>query len=208
MLDMKITIVDCGIGNIKSVLRMIEYVGGTAEIVSDPNLAKDASKLILPGVGAFDSGMGALNDKGWIDTLNYLALEKKIPVMGICLGMQLLCRRSDEGVKDGLGWFDADVLSFKPSELGNLKVPHMGWADVKVKKENPLLSVKLEVPRFYHVHRYHVVCDNESDILAESVYGTNFVNAISKDNIFGVQFHPEKSHKFGMRLFENFLKLV
>ena len=205
---MKITIVDCGIGNIKSVLRMIEYVGGSAEIVSDPNLAKNAYKLILPGVGAFDSGMGALNDKGWIDTLNYLALEKKIPVMGICLGMQLLCRRSDEGVKDGLGWFDADVLSFKPSELGNLKVPHMGWADVKVKKENTLLSDKIEVPRFYHVHRYHVVCDNESDILAESVYGINFVNAISKDNIFGVQFHPEKSHKFGMRLFENFLKLV
>ena len=194
---MKITIVDCGIGNIKSVLRMIEYVGGSAEIVSDPNLAKNDYKLILPGVGAFDSGMGALNDKG-----------KKIPVMGICLGMQLLCRRSDEGVKDGLGWFDADVLSFKPSELGNLKVPHMGWADVKVKKENTLLSDKLEVPRFYHVHRYHVVCDNESDILAESVYGINFVNAISKDNIFGVQFHPEKSHKFGMRLFENFLKLV
>ncbi len=205
---MKITIVDCGIGNIKSVQRMIEHVGGTAVIVSDPSLAKNAEKLILPGVGAFDSGMKALNDHGWIDTLNYLALDKKIPVMGICLGMQLLCRKSEEGIKDGLGWFDADVVAFNPSELDNLKIPHMGWSNVKVKKVNPLLSDEIEASRFYHVHKYHVVCDNESDILAESVYGINFVNAISRNNIFGVQFHPEKSHKFGMRLFENFLKLV
>lgn len=205
---MGIIIVDYGIGNIKSVLRMIECVGGAAKIVADPNLAKNASKIILPGVGAFDSGMGRLNENGWIETLNYLALERKIPILGICLGMQLLCRRSDEGVKLGLGWFDADVVSFKSTELGNLKIPHMGWSEVKVKKKNPLFGNPMEVQRFYHVHRYHVVCDNKSDVLAESVYGINFASAISKENIFGVQFHPEKSHKFGMRILENFLKIV
>lgn len=205
---MKITIVDCGIGNIKSVQRMIEYVGGTAEIVSDSNIAKQAGKLILPGVGAFDSGMSALNAQGWIETLNYLALEKQIPVMGICLGMQLLCRKSEEGINKGLGWFDADVVAFDSNKLGNLKIPHMGWANVIAKKENPLIRDEIEISRFYHVHKYHVVCDNDNDILAESNYGINFTSSISKNNIFGVQFHPEKSHKFGMQLFKNFLKLA
>ena len=204
---MKISIIDCGIGNIKSVQRMIEYVGGTAEIISNPQFALSAEKIILPGVGAFDSGMSALKENGWIETLDYLALDKKIPVLGICLGMQLLCRKSEEGEMNGLGWFDGDVKEFLSSQLGDFKIPHMGWANVKAKKENPLLWGELEHSRFYHVHKYHVVCDQEKDVLATSGYGIEFVSAIMKNNIMGVQFHPEKSHKFGMQFFNNFLKI-
>jgi glutamine amidotransferase len=204
---MQITIVDCGIGNIKSVQRMVEYVGGSALIVSDPKSAMSADKLILPGVGAFDSGMNALTENGWIETLEYLAFKRKIPVLGICLGMQLLCRRSEEGVLNGLGWFNADVVAFDPAKLSNLKIPHMGWSVVNAQKPNPILTVAAEPQRFYHVHKYHVVCDSDDDILAKSTYGIDFVSAISNKNIYGVQFHPEKSHKFGMQLFKNFLAI-
>jgi glutamine amidotransferase len=204
---MKVTIVDCGIGNLKSVQRMIEYVGGTVYITSNPKLVKTSDRLVIPGVGAFDAGMRALNDLGWIEPLNYLAFEKKIPILGICLGMQLLCRKSEEGQSNGLGWFDADVIAFKSSQLGRLKIPHMGWANVTTLKDNLLLKSEWDIARFYHVHKYHVVCDNLNDVIAESSYGINFVSAISKNNIYGVQFHPEKSHKFGMQLFKNFLQL-
>lgn len=204
---MAVVIVDCGIGNIKSIQRMIQHIGGSARIISDPELARSAEKIILPGVGAFDSGMEALANNGWLPVLNYLALEKQIPFLGICLGMQLLFSRSEEGQKEGLSFIQGQVLSFRKSDLGELKIPHMGWCDVQIEIDNPLLSKKLDSLRFYHVHRYHAVCDNSANILATADYGINFVTAVMNKNIFGVQFHPEKSHKYGMELFKNFLEL-
>lgn len=201
-----VTIVDCGIGNIRSVQRMFEYVEGTAEIVGDPAAIRDCRKLVLPGVGAFDAGMAALGNGGWIDPLNQVALERRAPVLGICLGMQLLCRRSEEGEMPGLGWIPADVVRMDIAGHSKLKIPHMGWAVTTPAKPNPLIADEGE-QRFYYVHKYRAVCDTPDNVLATATYGGEFVSAVHRDNIWGVQFHPEKSHRFGMALMKNFLAL-
>ena len=201
-----VTIVDCGIGNIRSVQRMFEHVEGTAEIVSDPQAIHDCRRLVLPGVGAFDAGMAALEDGGWIDALNHVALEQRKPVLGICLGMQLLCRQSEEGERPGLGWVPADVVKVDIGGNSKLKIPHMGWAVTRPAKPNPLIAAEGE-QRFYYVHKYRAVCDRSGDVLATAVYGTEFVSAVHRDNIYGVQFHPEKSHRFGMALLRRFLEV-
>jgi glutamine amidotransferase len=201
------TIVDCGIGNIKSVQRMFEAVDGTAEIVSDPELVSGCRRLVLPGVGAFDAGMTALEEGGWIEALNQVALVERRPVLGICLGMQLLCRRSEEGVKPGLSWMDVDVVRVDLGGEPGLKLPHMGWAQTFAAKPNPLIPSDEGEQRFYYVHKYRAVCDRPEDVLATAIYGTEFTSAVHRDNIFGVQFHPEKSHRFGMALMRRFLNL-
>lgn len=203
---MDVTIIDCGIGNIKSVQRMFEAADGSAEIVSDPAGLAGARRIALPGVGAFDAGMSALG-KGWIEPLNALVLEKKVPVIGICLGMQLLCRRSEEGVMPGLGWIAADVIRIDIGGNAALKVPHMGWSVVTPARENPLVPSDEGEQRFYHVHKYRAVCDRDEDVLATAEYGTRFTTAVNRDNIYGVQFHPEKSHRFGMALMRRFLSI-
>lgn len=203
---MDVTIVDCGIGNIKSVARMFEVAEADVHVVNDPAALDGCERLVLPGVGAFDAGMSVLN-RGWIEPLGRLALGRKVPVLGICLGMQLLCRRSDEGALPGLGWIQADVIKLDIGDNSHLKVPHMGWSVVTATKPNPLIPVDEGEQRFYHTHKYRAVCDSQDDVLATAEYGKTFTTAIWHGNIYGVQFHPEKSHRFGLSLIQRFLKI-
>lgn len=200
-----ISIIDYGVGNIGSIINMIKKVGGVSEVINDPSQLDRAQKLLLPGVGSFDHGMSNL--AAWKNSLDHVVLEKKTPILGICLGMQLLANRSEEGKLAGLGWIDADVVRFDTKIIEqHLRIPHMGWNTVDVKKANPLLN-ETEENRFYFVHAYHIQCKNVSDVLSESKHGYTFASAVSRGNIYGVQFHPEKSHKFGMALIKKYLEL-
>jgi glutamine amidotransferase len=203
---MDVAIVDAEIGNVTSVLRMFEAADCDAQIVSSPDEAKKARRLVLPGIGAFDAGMAAL-EGGWRETLDELALERKIPVLGICLGMQLLCRRSEEGQSAGLGWIDGEVTRIDVGRDSGLKIPHMGWAEVRPVRDNPLIPADDGPQRFYHVHSYKMECRDAGDVIATVDYGGDFTTAVQKGNIFGVQFHPEKSHRFGMALIRRFAAL-
>lgn len=200
-----ITIIDLGIGNTGAVKNMLKKVGHQCVITSDHQAISDASKLILPGVGTFDVGMSRLEQLDLIELLTRKVIEEKIPVLGICLGMQLLSRSSEEGTKPGLSWIEADVIRFNWDNTDiKLKIPHMGWTELQLKKESKLFETTDVLQRFYFVHSYHVKCDRLEDVLGESVYGIPFTAAIEKENIFGVQFHPEKSHKYGMSLLRRF----
>jgi glutamine amidotransferase len=182
---------------------MIKKVGAKSIITSDLEEIKRADKLILPGVGSFDNGMRELKELGLIDTLNTKVLEDKTPILGICLGMQLMTQSSEEGELDGLGWIEAESKRFVSKSL---KVPHMGWNIIYNQKESKLFTPTDDEERFYFVHSYYVSCNDREDILTTTSYGHNFVSSFEKENIVGVQFHPEKSHKFGMRLFKNFVE--
>lgn len=202
-----IVVVDYGLGNLASVLNMFRKIGVNDVVVSgDADKIATASKLLLPGVGAFDAGMGSLERSGLIPILNNKALVEKVPVLGICLGMQMLSRQSEEGNKPGLGWIDADVLKFKPAEQSGLKVPHMGWDYVEVLRENPLLKSGKK-QRFYFVHSYYVQCDSAEQVLATCDFGLPFTCAVNKGNIYGTQFHPEKSLSFGMEVLKHFSEI-
>jgi glutamine amidotransferase len=202
-----IVIVDYGIGNLASVLNMFKKAGvKNVCISSDETVIEKATKLILPGVGAFDAGMDNLEKSGLIPLLNKKVMEDKIPLLGICLGMQLLTKKSEEGVKPGLGWIDAETLKFNLDPSLKLKVPHMGWNYIKVLNQNPLIDMGSK-NRFYFVHSYYVKCKDESQSIATSHFGIDFTCMVNKDNIYGAQFHPEKSLKFGMQVLENFAKL-
>lgn len=203
---MDVTIVDCGIGNIRSVQRMFEAADATAEIVGDPAALAEAKRIVLPGVGAFDAGMTALDKGGWIGPLNE-ARARGIPILGICLGMQLLCRRSEEGVLPGLGWIAADVIQIDLGGDARLKLPHMGWSVVTPRRANPLVPGDEGEQRFYHVHRYRAECDDPADVLCTTAYGTEFVTGVSNGNVMGLQFHPEKSHRFGLGVMRRFANL-
>ncbi len=198
-----ITIIDYGMGNLGSIANMIKKVGGKSLITSNLDEIREATKLILPGVGSFDNGMRQLKELGLIDILNKKILEDKIPIMGICLGMQLMTQSSEEGTLDGLGWVEAKSSKFVSDSL---KVPHMGWNIIYQKKDSSLFSEKESEKRFYFAHSYYVSCEREEDILTTTSYGHDFVSSFEKENIIGVQFHPEKSHKFGMSLFKNFVE--
>ncbi|HUW42814.1 MAG TPA: imidazole glycerol phosphate synthase subunit HisH [Thermoplasmata archaeon] len=200
-----IAIVDYGMGNLGSIQNMLKKIGAKVTITRDPATIGAADKIILPGVGAFDTAMENLNKLGLAPLLNDLALEKHRPILGICLGMQLMTKRSDEGALPGLGWVDAETVRF---ENGSLRVPHMGWNTVDIKREDPLFKGMYEEPRFYFVHSYFVKCAEDSDVLTSTRYGIDFCSSFVKGNIRGVQYHPEKSHKFGMLLLKNFAELV
>ena len=202
-----IVIVDYGIGNLASVLNMFKKIGVKEVVVSgDKEVIAKASKLLLPGVGAFDSGMNNLERSELIPILDQKALKEKVPILGICLGMQLLTKRSEEGKKDGLGWIDAETVKFNLDPELHLKIPHMGWDYVKVNRPNILIEMESK-NRFYFVHSYYVKCFNEYQSLATCRFGIEFTCMVNKDNIFGAQFHPEKSLKFGMKLLQNFAKI-
>ncbi len=199
-----IQIINYGLGNLGSVQNMLKRINVQSIIIKSP---RDliTEKIILPGVGSFDTGMNNLLNDGWIEVLNEKVKKDKVPVLGICLGMQLMTNRSDEGTLGGLGWVDAEVLKF-PSN--GLKIPHMGWNIVKPVASDPsILKSGKEELRFYFVHSYFVRVKNQADQLGSTYYGSDFTSAFRRENIYGVQFHPEKSHKFGMMLLKNFALL-
>jgi glutamine amidotransferase len=206
---MNVVIVDYKMGNIGSIVNILKKVGVQAKVSSDPEIIYSADKLVLPGVGRFDQGITNLNELGLVSTLNEKVLSRGTPILGICLGMQLLTRRSEEGNLDGLGWLPAETVRFNFSDQeSELKVPHMGWNIIRV--ENSRIQAKIfdgmdDDRRFYFVHSYYVRAAENEIILSRTNYGHEFVSGICQDNIIGVQFHPEKSHRYGLKLFENFL---
>lgn len=201
-----VVIVDYETGNIRSVFNKIYQAGYNAIFTNEINYIKKADKLILPGVGQFQNGIKKLRERGLIEILNQKVLADKTPILGICLGMQLFCRHSEEGNAKGLGWLDAETIKFSLTDIHN-KVPHMGWNTIEVKKDSPLLNKVTHDSEFYFVHSYHVKCNSVNDILATTSYGSEFVSAIQKENIFGTQFHPEKSHAAGETVLRNFLSI-
>lgn len=202
-----IAIVNYGLGNLTSILNMHKRLGVDAVITDDHAEIRRADRLIIPGVGHFKKGMDNLHASGLKGLLDDLVLGEKKPVLGICLGAQLLTKHSEEGDVDGLGWVDAVTVRFSQEKLHGLKVPHMGWSDITVKDESPLWTGLPAEPRFYHVHTFHFVFEQLNEVSATADYGYEFVCAFRKDNIYGTQFHPEKSHKFGMKVLENFSRI-
>jgi len=198
-----ITIINYGAGNIKSIQNMLKKIGVSSQISDKKTIIEKADKLILPGVGHFDYGMQQLQKSGLIATLHQKVIQEKTPILGICLGAQMLGNKSEEGTAKGLGWIDMEVVKFNSEKL---KVPHMNWNELNIKKASFLFKEMYENPRFYFVHSYYMKPQHEKDILCTANYGSEFVAAVAKDNIYGVQFHPEKSHKFGMKLLANFAK--
>lgn len=203
-----LAIIDYGVGNLLSIKNMLKRIGYTdVEITDQPEMIEKAERIILPGVGHFDYGMTNLNQKNLIQVLNKKVLSEKVPLLGICLGAQLITNGSEEGVEPGLGWINAHVIRFDSLRIQNegLKIPHMGWTEAIPHRKHPLNEGFTEHTRFYFVHTYHIQCVDEENILMDSFYGMPFTAAIQHQNIIGVQFHPEKSHKYGMKLLENFL---
>ena len=202
-----IVVIDYGMGNLGSILNMLKKIGAPAQVSSNADDIAGASKLILPGVGAFDAGMKRLAELNLIDLLNDKALNQKTPTLGVCLGMQLLTRKSQEGVLPGLGWIAGETVRFHfDSQHAHLKIPHMGWNTITLEKPGALFAGLDSTARFYFVHSYHIVCECADDVVTTTEYGYAFVSALERDNIFGAQFHPEKSHKFGMRVLKNFVE--
>ncbi len=202
---MKIAIINYGLGNLGSVKNMLKKVGCTnVAVTSNPDEIAAADKLILPGVGAFDQGMKSLAESGLIPILDKLILEDKKSVLGICLGAQLMTKSSEEGLLPGLGWFDAKVKKFN-FEDKKLKIPHMGWNEVHAEKGHLTVNSLEKPTRFYFVHSYYIKANNVKDVLLTCNYGTPFCAAIQHENMTGMQFHPEKSHKFGMAVFASFV---
>ena len=202
-----ITIIDYGMGNLGSIFNMFKKIGVQSNITSDKKEIEKATKILLPGVGSFDAAMSKIKELDFQTLLNYKALEEKIPVLGICLGMQLLTNHSEEGKLPGLGWIPAETIKFKFDANQNLKIPHMGWNMVQKNEMSKLTDHFEENTRFYFVHSYYVKCRDNNNSILKTNYGLTFDSAIQKDNIYGAQFHPEKSHKFGMKFLKNFSEI-
>lgn len=204
-----ITIVDYNAGNIKSIINMLRILGIKSRIATTPEELMEADRLILPGVGHFDFGMTELEKRGLVDALNKRVIEDKIPILGVCLGAQLLTYGSEEGNRLGLGWIDGETIKFNRTRLSSsLRIPHMGWSDtwsaLAEGKENPLTHGLPDDMRFYFTHSYHILCNDPQQVLLYADYGYPFVAGVHQCNVLGVQFHPEKSHRFGMALLRNF----
>ncbi len=197
-------IVDYGMGNLGSLANMLKKIRVSSKISSDIGDIESAENLILPGVGSFNHGMQKLRELNLIDILNKKVIRDKTPILGICLGMQLFTKTSEEGTQQGLGWVDAKTIKFNMDKNSSLKIPHMGWDNLDIKKSHFLFKDTDINAMYYFVHSFHVVCNRSEDVLSTSHYGYDFVSSLAKDNIIGVQFHPEKSHKYGMRLLVNF----
>jgi glutamine amidotransferase len=202
-----ITIINYGLGNLGSVQNMLKRIGVPCRITSNLKEIEDAEKIVLPGVGAFDPAMQKIDELNLRPVLTHKAKVDKVPFLGICLGMQLLTRGSEEGVLKGLDLVPAKTIKFKFDEGLNLKIPHMGWNFVKANTPSKLTEDFTPEHRFYFVHSYKVVCDNTMNSILKTNYGGDFDSAIQNENVYGTQFHPEKSHKFGMQLLTNFSKL-
>lgn len=203
----KIVIVNYGMGNLNSVRKALTGININAVVSSGPADILNSQKIILPGVGHFGNAMFNLNKLNLTDALHEAVLVQQKPVLGICLGMQLMAKKSEEGDAEGLGWFDAEVKKFEIADKMKYKIPHIGWNKVDVKKQCPLMSNISETSEFYFVHSYCVNANNQADILNETQYERTFTSAISRENIFGVQYHPEKSHDAGAQLLKNFVEM-
>ncbi|MFC4209925.1 imidazole glycerol phosphate synthase subunit HisH [Pedobacter lithocola] len=203
-----ITIIDYGVGNINSFLNVYRRLDITIRVAKNANDLVGASKIILPGVGSFDYAMQRLNDSGMREKLDEQVLINKVPVIGICVGMQMMGNYSEEGTEEGLKWIDASINKFDESKINiHTKLPHMGWNDV-IPVNNHFLFKGLENESlFYFLHSYYFHCNNKENIIASSKYGEEFACAINKENIYGIQFHPEKSHHYGEILLHNFAKI-
>lgn len=199
-----IAIIDYGMGNLRSVHKALQRLNIESIITRNVKEIQSADKLILPGVGHFGNGMRKLKDYNLLDILNQKVLKDKTPILGICLGMQLFGNSSEEGNIKGLGWLNAISVKFNIKDKLKYKIPHMGWNSIEIKNKNPLLSGIANYDEFYFVHSYHMMCENSGDILTTTDYEYVFVSSLQHENIFGTQFHPEKSHKKGLQILENF----
>jgi imidazole glycerol-phosphate synthase subunit HisH len=199
-------IINYGVGNLVSVLNMFKRIGVDAIITNDIDDIKKASRLLLPGVGHFDTCMQRYNSSGLKSIIEQKVFEYKVPILGICVGAQMMTRGSEEGIEQGLGWVKADTVKFN---IGNsaLKIPNMGWNELLLTQPSPLWNDLLEEPRFYFAHSFHFKFDTKEMVTGIANYGYEYPVAFRKNNIFGTQFHPEKSHKFGMKVLENFSKM-
>jgi glutamine amidotransferase len=203
-----ITLIDYGVGNIFAFQNVYKRLDIPTKIAKTQEDLSDAKKLILPGVGSFDYAMLQLNASGMREKLDDLVLEKKIPVIGICVGMQMMGNRSDEGKLEGLKWIDSEILKFDESLIQHrTKLPHMGWNEVAPIKNHPLFIGLEKEAIFYFLHSFYFKCIDPKDSIALSDYGISFSSAVNRDNIYGIQFHPEKSHQYGEKLLHNFAKL-
>jgi glutamine amidotransferase len=202
-----ITIVDYGTSNLGSMQNILKKVGATSKIAASPEDLRDAKKIIVPGVGSFDAGMKKLQQSGMVPLLNDKVLVERVPTLGVCLGMQLMTGGSEEGELAGLGWIEAQTLRFDQQSDPGLKVPHMGWNQVTTVKTSALTAEFPPEPRFYFAHSFYVSCKSQDDVLLKASYGAGtFTAAFQKDNLMGAQFHPEKSHRFGMLFLRNFVE--
>ena len=206
-MSQEIVIVDYSMGNLNSVLKKLIQLNADAVISADPKVISKADKLILPGVGHFEKAVEIMHQKGLWEVLNQAVLIDKKPILGICLGMQLMTKSSEEGQAKGFGWVDATVNRFQVKDALKFKIPHMGWNQIKIKKESQLMIGLTDESEFYFVHSFHVRTNDSSIVLNETEYEATFVSAFEKENIYGVQFHPEKSHDSGKLLLQNFLKI-
>lgn len=203
-----IVIIDYGMGNLHSVSKAFEISGEEILVSNKKEDIKKADAIVLPGVGAFGEGIANLKKYDLIKTLNEEVLDKKKPFLGICLGMQLLAKESEEfGNHSGLGWIPANIRKFSFDDK-SCRIPHVGWSDIIIKKENPLLRDLGNYPTFYFVHSYYMACEDSNNVIAECDYGGLFTAAVQKDNIFGTQFHPEKSQDGGLKIIENFVNYI
>ncbi len=203
-----VTIIDYGVGNVFAFQNVFKRLNIPSKIAKSVNDLMDTTKLILPGVGHFDFAMSQLNKSGMRDRLDELVLLEKIPVIGICVGMQMMAHKSDEGTLNGLCWIDACVKKFDEATIKHhTKLPHMGWNDVKPNQNHPLFKGLEQGAIFYFLHSFYFKCSNEENSISKTDYGINFSSSVQRDNIYGIQFHPEKSHSYGERLLENFVKL-
>jgi len=203
-----IGIIDYGLGNINAFLNIFKRLHIPAKRLHTPDDFFDVEKLILPGVGAFDHAMQTFGNSGMREITEKRVLEEKVPVIGICVGMQMLAHSSDEGNLPGLGWVPGVVRKFDESKIPyTTRLPHMGWNDVEVDKTSPIFKTFPDDPKFYFLHSYYFECENQEDSIAKANYGDEFTCSVNRGNVFGVQFHPEKSHHFGVQLLENFSKI-
>ena len=200
-----IVIVDYGVGNLQSVANMFRKAGAKAKISGDPRDLAAADKLLLPGVGHFDYGMKKLRESGLVDALNAFALEAKKPVLGICLGSQILGKGSEEGDAPGLGWIDMECRRLPSAE--GIRIPHMGWNALDIQQESVLFADRQPDARYYFVHSYYMNCAREDDVVATARHGIDFTCAVQRGNIYGTQFHPEKSLRHGLAVLRAFAKL-